>query len=211
MEAKTRTSIRVAVQNDAGAVVKDGRVILDSTSDQYYPAFTDDMEETVDPTSITFALRDDGKATSVPNLTEAMTKYVVDCANGLRPSRIIPAMKTLGENLRPSANLAKSLPDVQNMVSRCFDRAQSRQQLLIYFYAVIYRKVTCLTSYPGSTRVVLTNRDVIQPSSKISATAQTGPVKATTFEQLPPRGSMVSSFFSPRLYLSSISFVCGGG
>lgn len=122
MEAKTRTSIRVSVQSDADSVVKDGRVVLDSTNDTYYPAFTDDDDETVDPSSISFALRDDGKAKSVPNLTEAMTKYVIDCANGLRPSRIIPAMKSLGENLRPSACMAKSLPDVQNMVSQVLFR-----------------------------------------------------------------------------------------
>jgi G-protein signaling modulator 2 len=118
MECRVRTSIRVAIQSDPMSIIKDGRVVLDSSSDLECPLLADDLEEDedlpLDPTSISFALREDGKATSVPNLTEAMTKYCIDCSNGLRPGKVLP-VKHLGDGMQTNVSSARSLPNVKNV------------------------------------------------------------------------------------------------
>jgi tetratricopeptide (TPR) repeat protein len=122
MECKVRNSIRIAIQSDPMSILKEGRVVLDSTSDLECPLLLDDDdllledEQPLDPSSISFAFREDGKATSVPNLTEAMTKFVVDCANGQRGGKVLP-MKNLGDSLQQkNMSLARSLPNVKNVV-----------------------------------------------------------------------------------------------
>uniref|UniRef100_A0AC34FLW5 Uncharacterized protein n=1 Tax=Panagrolaimus sp. ES5 TaxID=591445 RepID=A0AC34FLW5_9BILA len=120
MECRVRTSIRVAIQSDPMSIIKDGRVVLDSSSDLECPLLLSDGEEDadlpLDPTSISFALREDGKATSVPNLTEAMTKYCIDCSNGLRPGKVLPLKnQNLGDNMHSNVSSARSLPNVKNI------------------------------------------------------------------------------------------------
>lgn len=118
MESKGRNSIRIAIQSDPTSILSEDKIILDPTCDPECPLITDDLADDLplDPRSITFALREDGKATSVPNLTDAMTKFVTDCAKGLRPSKILSS-KRLGDNLRNGYPLTQSMPNVKADVS----------------------------------------------------------------------------------------------
>ncbi|KAE9555057.1 hypothetical protein FO519_001718 [Halicephalobus sp. NKZ332] len=110
METKTRSSIRIAVQADPTSIVKEGRVVLDSSTDpetELLIASSSIDSPPIDTTSISFALREDSRAVSAPNLSEPLSKFIVDCAHGLKPMSM--GLPVMGEH----SYIARSMPNVK--------------------------------------------------------------------------------------------------
>uniref|UniRef100_A0A7E4V9G9 TPR_REGION domain-containing protein n=1 Tax=Panagrellus redivivus TaxID=6233 RepID=A0A7E4V9G9_PANRE len=123
--------LRSVIQENPSVFVDDtGAVNIDGAFDP----ILDDMEtaedeEPLDPSSITFALRDDAnpRAVSVPDLTGPMTKYVVDCVQGLRP-RNLAIPKTTKTSSRSMPNVPeKIIPSGQADLIDMLERLQSRR------------------------------------------------------------------------------------
>uniref|UniRef100_A0AC34RLR1 Uncharacterized protein n=1 Tax=Panagrolaimus sp. JU765 TaxID=591449 RepID=A0AC34RLR1_9BILA len=89
MEHKTKTSIRIAVQSDPESVIKNDRVILDPSADPDYGSFSNPESPPIDMTSISFALKEDSRAVSAPNLSEPLSKYILGCAKGGKPVALV--------------------------------------------------------------------------------------------------------------------------
>ena len=113
METKTRSSIRIAVQADPTSVIRDGRIVLDSSTDpetELLVASSSIDSPPIDTTSISFALREDSRAVSAPNLCEPLSKFVLDCAHGLKPSNV--GLPVMGDH----QYMARSMPNVKTNV-----------------------------------------------------------------------------------------------
>lgn len=111
LELKTRSKIRIAVQSDPESVIKDDRVVLDSSMDPDIELLSSGSESPpLDPTSIVFALREDNRAISAPNLSEPISKFIINCAKGNKPVGLVLPMV---DNMY----VARSLPNVKSTVS----------------------------------------------------------------------------------------------
>lgn len=112
MEGKTKTSIRIAVQSDPESVIKNNRVILDPSADPDFASFSNPESPPIDMTSISFALKEDARAVSAPNLSEPLSNYILGCAKGGKPVALVLPMV---DNMQ----VARSMPNVK-AVRFCF-------------------------------------------------------------------------------------------